>query len=57
MASTLYSKIVPDLFGKPGVSLVNSIFVDAMQDDDNAKLMEKLDALEKKLDELKQQEK
>ena len=106
LASTLYSKIVPDLFGNPGVSLytifryfsgddwgavpvriaqnssdivghlsrtgfaiifffggilgvslVNSIFVDAMQDDDNAKLMEKLDALEKKLDELKQQEK
>ena len=102
LASTLYSKIVPDLFGNPGVSLytifryfsgddwgavpvriaqnspdivghlsragfaiifffggilgvslVNSIFVDAMQDDDNAKILQKLEDLEKKVDELK----
>lgn len=101
LASTLYSKIVPDLFGNPGVSLytifryfsgddwgavpvriaqnssdivghlsrtgfaivfffggilgvslVNSIFVDAMQDDDNAQILRKLEDLEKKLDEL-----
>ena len=102
LASTLYSKIVPDLFGNPGVSLytifryfsgddwgavpvriaqnspdivghlsragfaiifffggilgvslVNSIFVDAMQDDDNAQILQKLEDLEKKVDELK----
>lgn len=102
LASTLYSKIVPDLFGNPGVSLytifryfsgddwgavpvriaqnssdivghlsrtgfaiifffggilgvslVNSIFVDAMQDDDKAKILQKLEDLEKKVDELK----
>lgn len=104
LASTLYSKIVPDLFGNPGVSLytifryfsgddwgavpvriaqnssdlighlsrtgfaivfffggilgvslVNSIFVDAMQDDDNAKILQKLEDLEKKLDKLEKE--
>lgn len=104
LASTLYSKIVPDLFGNPGVSLytifryfsgddwgavpvriaqnssdlighlsrtgfaivfffggilgvslVNSIFVDAMQDDDNAKILQKLEDLEKKLDKLERE--
>ncbi len=102
LASTLYSKVVPDLFGNPGVSLytifryfsgddwgavpvriaensselvghlsraafaivfffggilgvslVNSIFVDAMEDDDNAKILQKLEDLEKKLEEMK----
>lgn len=103
LAYTLYSKVVPDLFGNPGVSLytifryfsgddwgavpvriaqnspdlvghlsragfaiifffggilgvslVNSIFVDAMAGDNNEKVMKKLEELEKKLDELKQ---
>lgn len=102
LAYALYSKVVPDLFGNPGVSLytifryfsgddwgavpvriaqnssdlvghlsragfaiifffggilgvslVNSIFVDAMAGDNNEKLMKKLEDLEKKVDELK----
>ena len=36
-----------------GVSLVNSIFVDAMAGDNNEKVMKKLEELEKKLEELK----
>ena len=36
-----------------GMSLINSIFVDAMAEDNNDEVMEKLRQLEEKLDELK----
>ena len=40
-----------------GLSLVNSIFVDAMASDNNDDVLKKLDEIEKKLDEMKESEK
>lgn len=54
LAKTYFS-ILLFLGGIIGMSLVNSIFVDAMAADNNEEVLEKLDQLERKLDELDQQ--
>lgn len=48
----IYFSILLFLGGILGMSLVNSIFVDAMAADNNDEVLEKLNQLEKKLDEL-----
>ena len=49
----IYFSILLFMGGIIGMSLVNSIFVDAMAADNNDEVLEKLNELEKKLDELK----
>lgn len=49
----VYFSVLLFLGGILGMSLVNSIFVDAMAADNNDEVLEKLNELEKKLDELK----
>ena len=49
----IYFSVLVFLGGVMGMSLINSIFVDAMAEDNNDEVMEKLRQLEEKLDELK----
>ena len=49
-----YFSILLFLGGIIGMSLVNSIFVDAMAADNNDEVLEKLSQIEKKLDQMKQ---
>ena len=50
----IYFSILLFLGGIIGMSLVNSIFVDAMAADNNDEVLEKLSQIEKKLDQMKQ---
>lgn len=50
----IYFSILLFLGGIIGMSLVNSIFVDAMATDNNDEVLEKLSQIEKKLDQMKQ---
>ena len=50
----IYFSILLFLGGIIGMSLVNSIFVDAMAADNNDEVLEKLSQIEKKLDQIKQ---
>ena len=49
----IYFSILLFLGGIIGMSLVNSIFVDAMAADNNDEVLEKLSQLERKIDEMK----
>ena len=49
----IYFSILLFLGGIIGMSLVNSIFVDAMAADNNDEVLEKLSQLERKLDSMK----
>lgn len=52
----IYFSVLVFLGGIIGMSLINSIFVDAMAEDNNDEVMEKLRKLEEKLDKLTKQE-
>ena len=53
VVARIYFSILLFFGGIIGMSLVNSIFVDAMAADNNAEVLEKLTQLEKKLDEMR----
>ena len=48
----VYFSVLMFLGGVIGLSLINSIFVDAMAEDNNDEVMEKLRRLEEKIDQL-----
>ena len=52
----IYFSILLFLGGIIGMSLVNSIFVDAMAADNNDEVLEKLSQLERKLDSMKREQ-
>lgn len=52
----IYFSILLFLGGIIGMSLVNSIFVDAMATDNNDEVLEKLSQLERKLDSMKREQ-
>lgn len=52
----IYFSILLFLGGNIGMSLVNSIFVDAMAADNNDEVLEKLSQLERKLDSMKREQ-
>jgi voltage-gated sodium channel len=52
----IYFSVLLFLGGIIGMSLVNSIFVDAMAADNNDEVLEKLSQLEKKIDEIKEEQ-
>jgi voltage-gated sodium channel len=55
VATNIYFAFILLTGGIFGLSLVNSIFVDAMVSDNNDELEEKIDRLEKKIDKLLQE--
>lgn len=52
-----YFSVLMFLGGIIGMSLVNSLFVDAMAEDNNDEVLEKLNQMEEKIDKLTQSEK
>ena len=52
--SRLYFCLLLGVFGLLGMSFINSVFVDAMVEDNNDDLKEQLDRIERKLNELEQ---
>ena len=57
IVARIYFSILLFLGGIIGMSLVNSIFVDAMAADNNDEVLEKLNQLEKKIDKIKTEQK